>query len=450
METNEFMKKILIVSYMFAPRAGIGAIRWTKIAKYLQQHNVYADVLTLEETSDQDELLARDAAALKGNFFRVSHSDSVFMPNAAAKAPYRGPLEPSVKGVANRLKRSRAVMRLRRLMNKKKVEEGKWKNYRQGEDFCNQAIKYIRENNIRPDEYDDVIVSFGPVGDALLALKIKELWPKTRLIMDFRDPMNNFMQSRRMNEKYEQIQDRLCEVADKVIAVGNNGYADKIFKPEDKSRLHVITNGYDVEDMQEIEAHQDGKFSFAFTGSLYDGIRDMSALFEVLAELINDGVIDRKDVLIKHAGGDFLKLMAQAQRYGLGDVLNDSGLITRRKCLELQRSSRILVFTSWNFKGRECNLNAKLFEYMLMDRPIIGIATGDVSHSEARKIVEACNIGMVYEHGDKKASRAALYDFLKADYERYKQGLDSLYEPDRNETCKYDYRNIALQVAEIL
>ncbi len=443
------MKKILIISYVFAPRAEIGAVRWTKLAKYLQDHDIISDVITLVETKDQDELLARDAEQLKGRIFRISHSEESFMPKFTPRKPYAEKVDAALVGI-NRFKRGRFGMYLQNLRGKKARMQGMWKSYYQGQDFCDQTIKYIQENGIRPDEYDDVVVSFGPVGSALVAAKLKELYPDCRLVMDFRDPMNNFQQPADMNRLYEGIQDKLCEVADVVIAVGNSGYADKIFKAEDKSKLHVITNGYDPADKEGIEAVNDGKFSFVFTGSLYDGLRDISSLFEVLSALVKDGVIRREDIVFKHAGGNFPKLMVQAQRYGMGDVLRDYGMITRRQCLELQRSTRFLVFSSWNFRNKECTLNGKLFEYMLMERPIIGIATGDVPNSEGRQIVEACNVGVVYEHGDKKASRAALYEYLKADYERYKQGLDSLYEPVQSELEKYDYRNIAERIAKLL
>ena len=54
------MKKILIVSYLFAPYNTIGAIRPTKIAKYLTVQGVSVDVITGLPKNNIDEKLKND------------------------------------------------------------------------------------------------------------------------------------------------------------------------------------------------------------------------------------------------------------------------------------------------------------------------------------------------------------------------------------------------------
>ena len=64
------MKKLLIISYFFAPAAKIGAVRWTKLAKYLNATGKYdIDIITGDYECAEDKLLAADLDKV-GNVIR--------------------------------------------------------------------------------------------------------------------------------------------------------------------------------------------------------------------------------------------------------------------------------------------------------------------------------------------------------------------------------------------
>lgn len=441
------MKNVLIISYFFAPCQKIGAVRWTKIAKYLEHAGVSADIITCDAGGSYDKLLAADAAALKGEIHTVSLGGAK---NAAARVmPTAVSVAASVKGIVNKIKRCELTRLVREKLKEKKIHKAQENEFIRGEEFCRKALEYIKEKGINPASYDSVIISFGPVGCALLALRLKELYPEMRLVMDFRDPMNNFMQSKKINKRNAELQKKLCETADVVVTV-SEGCAKKITKGTSGENLRIIPNGYDVEDMAGIEAQPDGKFSFCFTGSLYDGKMDMSPLFKALSQLVGRGEAKRENMVFHYAGRNFAVLAAQAQKYGMGDILCDHGELERSECLELQRATRQLVFCSWNFKNCEGIMTGKVFEYMMMRRPIIGLVSGSLPHSEVRALIERMGGGIVCEQGDKKAGEKALYDYLKEDYALYAEGRDSVHIPSESAAEEFNYENIARRVAEII
>lgn len=443
------MKKVLIISYLFAPKSAIGAIRWTKIAKYLGQRGIITDIITRTEHGFTDDLLENDLAKINGKIHRVAHSDYVTDTAPSIKLATTAPVAASIKGPVNRIKRSKLVRSIREHLKKRKVYKSHKQNYMTGVDFCNQAVDYMRSNNIVPTEYDAVISSFGPVGCALLALRLKELYPDMRLIMDFRDPMVNYLQCSRMNSRLRSIQQKLCILSDSVLTV-SKGCAHRIGEGKLDDNIKVIYNGYDTDDLSFIADGTADRFSFCFTGSLYDGKMDVSPLFESLANLISANTIKREDIVFNYAGRDFAVLAAQAQKYGVGDILCDHGQLPRRECLNLQRNSRHLVFCSWNLRDNEGVLTGKVFEYMLMRRPMIGLVSGNIPQSEIRSLIENIKGGIVFEQADRKKCMRTLTDHLKTDYDLFTSGKDSNLIPDSSAISIYDYKNIAAQIAEMI
>ncbi|MEH7255748.1 hypothetical protein V7111_26940, partial [Neobacillus niacini] len=68
------MKKILIVSYLFAPENAIGAIRPTKIAKFLSEKAYDITVITSSNKLKHDSMLEKDLSKLK-KVIEVDHSE---------------------------------------------------------------------------------------------------------------------------------------------------------------------------------------------------------------------------------------------------------------------------------------------------------------------------------------------------------------------------------------
>jgi len=100
-------------------------------------------------------------------------------------------------------------------------------------------------------------------------------------------------------------------------------------------------------------------------------------------------------ICVNYAGLDFNSLLNVATKYDLQSILKNHGFITRKQSLELQRKSQILILSSWNMVIEKDVIPGKLFEYMMIGRPIIGLISGQVGKSYVKEIIGECELGIV-------------------------------------------------------
>lgn len=302
------------------------------------------------------------------------------------------------------------------------------------------------------DSYDAVICSFGPVSSTILALWIKEHHPCKPLIMDFRDPMDSVTLPRKYKRLYGGLQKKICEKADAVVSV-SDGCINRICPKKYKDKAYTVPNGYDPEDIggDVLSAVYDNeKYSFAYTGALYGGKRSFAPLFKQLSSLINDGTIDRKNVIFRYAGKSFPALLEQAAQYGLEDILDNRGMITRDECLRLQRSARHLVVCTWNNRKETGVLTGKLMEYFMSGRPIIALVSGELGGSEVRRLIERGSLGIAYEQASGRTDGRLLRDYIKSDYLDFLSGKDCRSKRKEDVVSRYDYHALASGVKSVI
>ena len=91
----------------------------------------------------------------------------------------------------------------------------------------------------------------------------------------------------------------------------------------------------------------DRYFSISYTGQLYAGRRDPTALFEVVHELIVEGIIDRKQMRIRFYGPIEPWVEPLVERYDLKGVVEIHGSIDRSEALQRQQESQLLLLLGW-------------------------------------------------------------------------------------------------------
>ena len=144
---------------------------------------------------------------------------------------------------------------------------------------------------------------------------------------------------------------------------------------------HVITNGYDPEDIKSIDETNSPYFNINYTGQLYLGRSNLSPVFEVLKKLTNSNAVSKEKIRFEYAGNGYQLVYSMASKYGMEDILINHGVVNREKSLKIQKNSKILVLASWNTKKEKGILTGKFFEYMMMDKPIIAAISGDDKNS---------------------------------------------------------------------
>jgi hypothetical protein len=422
------MKKILIVSYLFAPENAIGAIRPTKIAKYLSKKAYDITVITTSNKQKYDSIFEKDLLEIN-KIIELDHSDK-YKKKFIKKNPESDLLRSS-KEKHNKIKFQELRFFKRQLLL-----------FLKSKDFFDQFKNLVKKKEIDISTYDYLYTTYGPVSSTLIGLWLKRKYPQLKWINDFRDPMVVPDTPFFFKNYYKWLQQKSCKKADCIVTI-SNGCLTQITGDKFREKAFVLTNGFDKEDLSQIsDTLHKQKFNFVYTGSLYEGKRDLSTLFEVLKDLINKGKVDIKDIEFNYAGSDFEALEKQAMKFELESIIINHGLLPRNKSIQLQKESIFLVLATWNSDTEEGVLTGKFFEYMLMDKPIIALINGNKADSETKTIINKACIGIAYEQKNHSTDYFQLSSYILGQYDYYKQNNSIYYQPNKEEIEKYNYGNI--------
>ncbi|MDD3409772.1 MAG: hypothetical protein PHY12_03085 [Eubacteriales bacterium] len=425
---------VLIVSYCFAPQNAIGAVRATKLAKYLTRMGYSVTVIGGKGLDAmQDPILARDLEALsdvhivrersllrrwkeRGQAEKTEKSDAFV---ATAPTPARTGWKHRVMDALYLFLADRA--------------DGAW------------ARAALREARALPQTYDYVISSYGPPGVHTAALAIKREGVARRWIADFRDEaaFPFAWQKGRLGRYIRSVR----EHADAVTAV-SEGYLrvmglEKLGTP--------IPNGFDREDLPDSGERKAGnKLTFIHCGQMYGGHRDLTPLFKTLRALMDEGCVDEKRVSLVYAGRDTSGFVDQARACGLENCLTGYGFMPRDESIRLQQRADVLLLAAWNYQNRLGNLPGKLLEYMLLRRPVLCCVAGDVPQSEAGRVIERTNIGFCYEQARQSEDAPRLRAYVLELWAAFERGEASPYAPDEAAVEEYTSAKMAERFAALM
>lgn len=416
------MKKILIISELFYPSNRIGALRPSKICKYLLERGYDIDVLTAYPSegiynSEHCRVFSLNDGFHADNMYKV-RQDRINMNNA--------------------------------LVNQFRYFKRTFFSYLKGRNYAKRALVLLEEKDIKFEEYTACISTYGPISSVLIGLELKKKYRIKNWICDFRDPIVVKMSSVFMRPFYRYLQDQACKYADKIVSV-SDGYIQRICGDKYLEKRYMIPNGYDVSDIQSDFIHnKSDKLTFAYAGTLYEGKRDISPIFRALHELHFENKIELSKVAFVYAGGDFRSLLSQSERSGMQCILKNCGHLSREKCLKMQYDSDILVLSTWNEKGEEGVFPGKFLEYMLIGKPIISLTCGNLLNSEVTSVMRIGNFGIAYESANDESDYVLLKDFIKTAYDSFTNTGRIRFEPAHEVLERYNYNHIIEQVEALI
>jgi hypothetical protein len=420
-------KRILLISHCFAPQNKVGAVRPTKLAKYLLRMGYEVTVLCGKDFSPViDPLLARDLEAMRDVHTVVEKSlfrwwKERRKPAAAGgNAADRKPEPAKAKSWVNALYLLLA--------------------YRADAAFAHACIREVKRMGKR---YDVVISSYGPLSVHTAAVWAKRKGFAKRWIADFRDETTVpfAFQKHRLNQYNRMV----IKNADAVTAV-SAGYL-RVMGMENRGR--VIHNGFDPEDMKgfAVPEKRTDKLAFVHCGQMYGSQRDLSPFFRALAELIAEGMILKEKVALVYAGRDTRGFVEQATNAGLADCLEGHGFLPRDESLRLQMAAHALLLPAWNEKARQGNIPGKLLEYMMLSMPVFCCVSGDVPNSEIAGILRDTNIGICYEQASAKQDAQRLKAYLTKMILAFQSGKLMPYAPNRGRVNAFTSEGMARGMA---
>ncbi|MFZ1881130.1 MAG: glycosyltransferase family 4 protein [Gaiellaceae bacterium] len=189
--------------------------------------------------------------------------------------------------------------------------------------------------------------------------------------------------------------------ADAIVAV-SEAIAEEMRARSPKGRVVTIANGSDFDDFAGIERHESPRFRITHTGSFF-GKRDPRPFLTALKRAGFDDMVAR-------FLGDFRSADREwADQLDLGDRLELIAYAPRRRSLELQRDSEVLLLLIPEAGGRGKGvLSGKVFEYLAADRPILAVVPPD---GAAAELIRSAGAGVVVAPDDIDGIVGALRDF---------------------------------------
>ncbi|MGH7065644.1 MAG: glycosyltransferase [Stellaceae bacterium] len=362
------------MSHAFPPNNVIGAVRVGKFAKYLHQAGHEVRVVAAPVAGDNSLPLEipRERVAYPAGWASELVFDNLVKRlrglaggpgSGAAPVPAREPTAPGSGGLAAALTRHcHALLHI--------------PDHRKGWIAAAAEAGYGFVRDWRPD----IIVASAPPNSGLVAAariarrcrapwiaELRDLWtdnpyyaaPGWRFCVDW------------------AIERRILGSAAGLVTV-TPGWAATL-RRHYRQPVACILNGYAEEDFPaEPVAPPPGEVvSIVYTGNIYAGYRDPSALFRAIGLL----GAERSRVAVHFYGPDENQVAPLAKLHRVEDRVFVHDRVAYKDSLALQATADVLLLLQWNNKKDEGNIPAKFFEYLAAGRPVLmlGYEHGDLA-----------------------------------------------------------------------
>ena len=345
-------KKVLILAYFYPPKNDMGALRPTKMAKYLSAFGWDPIVLT--------------AAGEK----RDSGLEAV--PGVPV---YR---TPSVFSFINPLFRESDRL-------------GYWK-------YGGEKALEIRGET----PFDLIYSTAGPMRINFLASKIKDA-TGVPWVAEFRDPWtdNHFdVGKSRLHFWWTDMKERRAMRNVDVITTVSRPWVELIARRhKGEKNVEFIPNGFDHEDYEQIaKAAPLKKFTVTYTGGLYSrgkhaAVQDPSLFLNAMRLLKDNGTINRDNFCLRFFGSSRDYIEEQARIRKVDDLVEIHDRVPYEESIKKQMESTVLLLLSNTLPTMKAVYTGKVYEYLGARRPILVIPRNEGSVIEA--LIEETGAGVL-------------------------------------------------------
>lgn len=249
--------------------------------------------------------------------------------------------------------------------------------------------------------------SFRPMADHHAAYLFKLFNKKAYWVADFRDVLFDKDELDVYLPKFQEwVYKKMIRKADMLTTV-SKGIGKLIDDYNDN--IVILRNGVSTMNRKSEFKLTEGKFHISYTGALYSGRRDPSILFEAIQELIENDDTDtlKSQIQLNYAGREGGTWDQMIEKYGLTDLNNNMGLVTRDDALDIQAESDINLLLSWSSPNNKGILTGKFYEYIDSRKPVLCLLKGE-QDEEFEEIFDNYKIGLLAYDTEKKKIK----DFL--------------------------------------
>lgn len=426
--------KILIITYYFPPAGGPGVQRWLKFVKYLPDFGIQPIVYIPENPTYPiiDEKLVQEisekAIILKHKIFEPYQIASFFSKNKTQKI--------SSGIIPNQKKQTFLESFLLWIRGNIFIPDARFFWVKPSVKFLE---KYIQENQI-----ETIITSGPPHSLHIIGLELRRKL-KLNWIADFRDPWTTIGYHKALklsnyaSKKHKYLENKVLNSADKIIVTSKTTKTE--FQTITNKPIEVITNGFDIETSfaKTKNIVLDSKFSLAHIGSFLSD-RNPEILWQSLSELVLEIPEFKKNLEIKLIGKVSQEVLDAISKKKLYEFVSNLGYLSHEKAIENQKKSQVLLLIEIDSIDTKSIIPGKLFEYMVSERPIIGIGPKD---SDFQEILVNTNSGIFHDYSEKEKLKKTILDF-------YNLYLDKNLKSNAINLDQYSRKNLTAKLVETI
>jgi len=350
-------QRILLVSQTFPPYKGIGGRRWAKFAKYLHASGNEVQVICADLHAEKNSPWKNDVAQIP--LYTYKHS----FPRVVEQFP---------KGIIEKLNYRIKLGMLKRMSqgtpyDRALLDEG--------------SFKELLLNRLETFKPDALIVTGAPFYLLHYAIGLKDQFPETKFIADYRDPWtwgssygySDLSETRLNHEK--SLEENVVHNYDLVTSPWPSIVKKlRLLYPEKVEQIQLLEHGYDPDDFEDLQSKLPaGKYDLIFGGTIYPKTEKiLEEIIKLFSTEIEMGIFsnDLEKLNIKDKGAHL------------------SGLIDSKKFFKTVAGSRaVLMLIPRHMKD---GIPSKLFEYAYLGTPILAIG----SRGELSSFIELNNFGI--------------------------------------------------------
>jgi len=413
------MKKVLIISYAFAPQNVVGATRPFKFSKYLPGHDWQPYVLT-KTISDRAPIDHYACLETKNPTRVYRHKDVV--PDRLEKEPIYSRL------VWSLFNRTVAFPDNQLLWSLKTIPK---------------AISLIRQHDI-----DIIFCTTPPQSSFITALWASKATGKP-LVADLRDlwTLHEYFYVAHRNRpcitRFEQWLEHTVMKEASLIILNTPRALDMMANkyPHFAKKFTCLTNGFDEQDFSAADEKSFHKFTMVHAGSFYLDRNPLPFLEGLSLSLKKDASL-RDNLQVIFAGRNSRSYERQAKALGVDDIITYYDQLPKEQLFQYTKGAHLLLLFL-GFAGQsDYVVPAKLYEYIAVKRPIMAFVPWA---SQTRLLLEEHGLGTaITSHDPEAASQAILKYFHDHNHGPTQETLSGQV------AAQYEYKYLTAQLSTLL
>lgn len=386
------MKRLLVISYGYAPTNMIGTMRVIKFVKYLSRWGWQCIVVTpkyLPALPQDPDLLKEVPADTIVIGTRSFEPQDLVARAVGTGVRLSGRTSPRLATNRKSIQRMAAFYRgfINFLMIPDDMIVWKWL----AQPAVDQAIRQYRPH---------VIMSSAPPYTAhLLALHAAKKF-HLPWIADFRDewtinPFRSFPTPghKQINKFLEQ---QVLMAADAITCVSEpmTVAMARLAPRRPAGAFQTIFNGFDQEDFDHLVTTKTNQFTITYTGNFY-GHRSPNSFLRAALTFVKQRQLQPSQFRLLFVGGNAFPIDSDIDLEIISRFMDFRATVPHRQSIELMRTSSILLLVISTASGVG-SLTGKIFEYLASQRPILAL----IPNGRASDIIRESGSGLVVNPDD--------------------------------------------------